>query len=84
MQATPKLLLVAVTATLLCSCFNHEMSEKERKEANTPAGKAGQVAYKAAQVTEKVAKVAGKELSKAAHDAHEGWKEASQQDKTRH
>jgi hypothetical protein len=84
MQPTPKLLLVALTATLLCSCFKHEMSEKERKEANTPAGKVGQVAYKAAQESGKVARVAGKELSKAAHEAHEGWKEAAEQDKAKH
>jgi hypothetical protein len=79
---TRVVLIVAIGLSLL-SCFQHKMSEKEHQDANTPAGKAGQVAYKAAQASEKVAKVAGKELSKAAHEAHEGWKEASEKDKAK-
>ncbi len=70
-------------SVLLYSCGHREMSEKEHHDANTPAGKVGQVAYKAAEVTGKVAKGAGKELSRAAHDAHEGWKEASEKDKAK-
>jgi hypothetical protein len=75
-------LIMAVTFMILCACSS-ESSAQRRKEADTPAGKVGQVAYQAAKVTGKVAKAAGKELSKAAHDAHEGWNEAAQKDKAK-
>jgi hypothetical protein len=84
MQTTSKLLILAALSAALLSCGKHEMSEKERKDASTPAGKVGQVAYEAAKVSGKVAKSAGKELSKAAHEAHEGWKEAAEKDKAKH
>ncbi len=83
MRAMPKLMAIAAISVLLYACGRREMSEKEHRDANTPAGKVGQVAYKAAEVSGKVAKSAGKELSKAAHEAHEGWKEASEKDKAR-
>jgi hypothetical protein len=43
-------------------------------DADTPAGKAGSVAYKAAKETEKAAKEVGKKLDQATRDAHAGWK----------
>jgi hypothetical protein len=74
------LIAAAVLASLL-ACGRSETSDQHHKEANTPAGKAGQVAYQAAKESGKAAKAAAKELSKAAHDAHEGWKEAADKDK---
>lgn len=71
----PELLVL----TALCACLWG--CNRDHKAANTPAGKVGQVAYHAVQVTGKAAKAAGHELSKAAHDAHEGWKEAAEKDK---
>jgi hypothetical protein len=75
MRLTPKAMLMAALSASLFSCARSD------KAADTPAGKVGQVAYKAAKETGKAAKVAGRELSKAAHDAHEGWKEAAAKDK---
>ena len=84
MRAIPKLLPALTLMAALSACSLSESSDQQRKEANTPAGKVGQVAYKAAKESGKVAKAAGKELGKAAHDAHEGWKEASEKDKDKH
>ncbi len=61
-------------------CTSHETVEQQRREANTPAGKLGQAAHKAAIEANKAGKVIGRKLDKAAHDAHEGWKEASRTD----
>lgn len=76
MQATPKALLIAAVFATFIACGKPETEDQRHHEANTPAGKVGQAAYGAARESGKVAKAAGKELSKAAHDAHEGWKEA--------
>jgi hypothetical protein len=79
-----KLLLVGIICATLFSCAKRESTDQQRKEASTPAGRVGQVAYEAAKESEKAAKVAGKELSKAAHEAHEGWKDAAEKDKAKH
>jgi hypothetical protein len=71
------LILAALCATL-AACSSHN-----RMASDTPAGKVGQAAYHAAKVTDKAAKAAGRELSKAAHEAHEGWKEAAEKDKSK-
>jgi hypothetical protein len=83
MRATLKTLLAASLLATFFSCAKPEATDQHRKEANTPAGKVGQVAYSAAKESGKVAKAAAKELSKAAHQAHEGWKEAAQKDKAK-
>jgi uncharacterized lipoprotein len=84
MRAMIKTVLAGALIVTLSACSSPQNSERERKEANTPAGKVGQVAYEAAKGSGKVAKAAGKELGKAAHQAHEGWKEAAQKDKEKH
>ncbi len=43
---------------------------------NTPAGKAGKVAYKVGKEAEKAAKEAERKLDKAARDAQAGWNSA--------
>lgn len=83
MRNIAKLLLMTAIVATLFSCGRSETADQHQKEANTVAGKVGQVAYGAAKETGKAAKVAGKELSKAAHQAHEGWKEAAQKDKAK-
>lgn len=65
----------------LSSCGSHESQEERHREANTPAGKVGQAAHKVAVQADKAGQVIGRKLDKAAHDAHEGWKEAARKDK---
>jgi hypothetical protein len=68
-------LLLAINA-----CNSRESQAERRRDANTPAGKVGQAAHKAAVEADKAGQVIGRKLEKAAHDAHEGWKEAAQKD----
>ena len=68
-------LLLAVNA-----CTSRESEAERHRDANTPAGKAGQAAHKAAVEADKAGRVIGRNLEKAAHDAHEGWKEAARKD----
>ena len=68
-------LLLAINA-----CGSRESEAEQHRDANTPAGKAGQAAHKAAVEADKAGRVIGRNLEKAAHDAHEGWKEAARKD----
>ena len=65
----------------LSACGPRESTEQRRRDANSPAGKVGQVAHKAAVQADKTARAIGQQLGKAAHDAHEGWKEAARNDR---
>jgi len=65
---------------MLAGCGYRETPEQHRDEANTPAGKVGQAAHKVAVEAGKASRAIGRELDKAAHDAHEGWKEAARKD----
>ena len=77
-------ILILAAALFLGACGrSYESASQREKEANSPAGKAGQVAHKVAKGTGKVMKAAGKELGKAAHQAQEGWKQSARQDKAR-
>jgi hypothetical protein len=69
-------------ASLLASvaCGPRQTEEQRHADANTPAGKLGQAAHKAAVQLDKAGRVVGKKMDKAAHDAHEGWKEAQRKD----
>lgn len=68
----------AIVSLLIASaCTSHESAEKRHRDANTPAGKAGQAAHKVAVQVDKAGRVVGRKLEQAAHDAHEGWKEAA-------
>jgi len=66
----------------LGACTRSSESAKQRHEdANSAAGKLGKAAHTVAVHTEKAAQVAGRKLAKAAHQAHEGWKEAASESK---
>jgi hypothetical protein len=65
---------------MLAGCGYRETPEQRRDDANTAAGKVGQAAHKVAVEAGKASRVIGRELDKAAHDAHEGWKEAAKKD----
>lgn len=73
--------VMIVAATMAVSgCAPRETAEERHREANTPAGKAGQAAHAIAVEANKAGKVIGRQLDKAAHDAREGWKEAARKD----
>jgi hypothetical protein len=61
----------------LAGCSTYENPAQRHADANTPAGKVGQAAHKLVYQADKAGKVIGRKLDKAAHDAHEGWNEAS-------
>lgn len=67
----------------LDACGSRESTEQRHRDANSPAGKAGQVAHKAAVQAGKTAHAIGQQLGKAAHDAHAGWKEAARKDQAK-
>lgn len=67
----------------LAACGYRETPQERHGDANTPAGKVGQAAHKAAVEADKAGRAIGRQLDKAAHDAHEGWKEASRKDQDR-
>ncbi len=64
----------------LSACGSGESESERRHDANTPAGKVGQAAHKVAVEVDKAGQVIGRKLDKAAHDAHEGWKESARKD----
>ncbi len=78
------LIIAALGTLLMCACGNSQDEAARKRDADTPAGKAGKVAYGVAKETGKAAKVAGQKIAEAAHDAHEGWKQASSEDKNKH
>lgn len=65
---------------LTAACGLRETPEQRRSEANSAAGKAGQLARKLAEQADKNGRVVGRQMMKAAHDAHEGWKEQSRKE----
>ena len=67
--------LMIVGLLLAGSCGPRESDTQRHQDANTPAGKVGQAAHRAAVEADKAAAAVGRKLDKAAHDAHEGWKE---------
>ena len=83
LRETSAALLIFVVTAALIGCGPRETPEQQHKEANTAAGKLGQAADKAAVEADKASQVVGRELKKAAHDAHEGWKEAARNDQSK-
>lgn len=71
---------IFVALLALSSCSSRESEADRHKDANTPAGKVGQAAHTVAVEADKAGRVINRKLEKAAHDAHEGWKEAARKD----
>jgi hypothetical protein len=73
-----------VTLALLTSmaCGPQESEAQRQRDANTPAGKAGQLAHKAAVEADKGGRAIGRKLDKAAHEAREGWNEDARKDRS--
>ena len=82
-------LLSILMALSLAGCThrnNERVGEGARKaeQASQKAAKQlGKAAYKVAEATGKVAKKAGEQLKSASKDAHQGWVEEKQKEKTR-
>jgi len=78
--------LPAVTVAALITlgaCGFRQSEEEQHRQANTAAGKAGQVAHKIAVQAGKASQQIGQDLKKAASDAHAGWKEAARRDEAK-
>jgi hypothetical protein len=69
------ILSFVLTAILATGCGPRESDTQRQRDANTPAGKACQLAHRAAVELDKAGHEAGRKLDKAAHDAREGWNE---------
>jgi hypothetical protein len=93
-RKSKSILFVGVLLLLTACGHSHEGSEDRSGNSDSAAGKSGSAAYKVSKETEKAAKVIGKEtekaakvvghkVSEAAHDAKEGWKDASEKDKAK-
>jgi hypothetical protein len=67
----------------LAACGSRESEGQRHHDANTVAGKIGQVAHRAAVEADKAGRVIGRQMDKAAHDAREGWKEDAHRDRNR-
>ena len=75
-------LALAAIALLSTGCGPHQSEAQRRHDANTPAGKVGQVAHKAAVEADKAGRAIGRKLDKAAHDAREGWNEDARRERS--
>jgi hypothetical protein len=77
-----RFVLVATAAVLvtLSACGSRQSEEERHRQANTPAGKVGQAAHKVAVQAGKASRAMGRQLDKAARDAHAGWKEAARKE----
>lgn len=80
MQAKCAEILLAAALLASLGCRPAPSEQQRHADANTPAGKLGQAAHKAAVEADKASREIGRKLDKAAHDAHEGWKEAERKD----
>lgn len=83
LRVGPVMLLIAAVLTLGGCSRSTESASQHHADANSPAGKFGKAAHTVAVHTEKAAKAASRQLAKAAHQAHEGWKEAAREDKSK-
>jgi hypothetical protein len=68
-------LVFAAGLITLSACGSRQSPEERHDAANTPAGKLGQAAHRATVEANKAGQAIGRELSQAARNAREGWKE---------
>jgi hypothetical protein len=80
MRAKCAAILFCGSLLISVACGPHMSEEQRRADANSAAGKVGQAAHKAAVEADKAGRVLEQKVNKAAHDAHEGWKEAARKD----
>jgi hypothetical protein len=69
---------------VLGACRSSEPKpQSQRDAADTAAGKLGQAAHKAVVEANKDAKAVGRQINKAARDAHAGWNEEARKEAAR-
>ena len=78
-------MMVATLAMSACSNFDntnrHAQRERELKDRDSVAFKAGAVAHDIAKHAEKAAATAARELDQGVRKASEGWKEKEREDR---
>lgn len=79
---------IAITAVLMLAalggaCSRRNYSRETEEQRNSAAHKVGKAAYSVAQESESVARKLGRKLGEATRDAHEGWKDAAREHKTK-
>ena len=68
---------------VLGACRSSESRPQDRRQADTAAGKLGQAAHKAVVEANKDAKAVGRQINKAAQEAHAGWNEEARKEEAR-
>lgn len=77
--------VMSIAALLgLAACGPGESEEQRQHDANTVAGKIGQGMHRAAVEADKAGRAIGRQLDRAAHDAHEGWRQDEQRHRDGH
>ena len=78
------ILALFVLSAGLSSCLGpRESTTEQQRNADKLPGKDGKVAHSVAQQSSKVTAAAGRGLAQAAREAHDGWRQAAQDDKKR-
>jgi len=75
--------LIGVFTLALCGCSHQNDQNRDLSAGDKAAREAGKAAHDISKGLGKAAAAGAKELGHAAKEAHEGWKEASQEDKER-
>jgi hypothetical protein len=75
--------LIGVFALTLCGCSHQDDRDRDLSAGDKAAREAGKAAHAITKDIGKAAAAGAKELGHAAKEAHEGWKEASQEEKER-
>ncbi len=75
--------VISVFALALSGCSHQDDRDRDLSAGDKAAREAGKAAHAITKDIGKAAVAGAKELGHAAKEAHEGWKEASQEDKER-
>ena len=75
--------LISVLALALCGCGHQSDQNRDLSAGDKAAREAGKAAHEISKDIGKAAAAGAKELGHAAKEAHEGWKEASKEDRDR-
>ena len=78
-----RIYLIPVLALILCNCSHQNDRNQDLTTGDKAAREAGRAAHEVSKGLGKAAAAGARELGHAAKEAHQGWKEASQQDKAR-
>jgi len=74
---------ICLLSLVLCDCSRQSDRDRDLSTADKAAREVGRAAHEVSKDVGKAAAAGARELGHAAKEAHEGWKEASQQDQER-